>query len=389
MKVLLIHNKYQQFGGEDAAAIAEGLLLEERGNEVIRYTRHNDEIKNYSLLNKIEFVPETIYSFGTRRDLRDLVTASRPDVAYIHNVYPLVSPSVYHTLREIGVPVTQVLHDSRPLCANSVCFTQGSVCERCKNGNYLNAVRYRCFRESYALSALYAASLGLNRMAGMLRKVNYICLTEFTRLKMLEVGVPSEHLFIRPNFIDVNQVGPCYDSGNYAVFLGRLHQTKGVWTMIRAFEIMRDVRLKIVGTGPEEFALKNYAQEKNMTNVEFVGFKSGTEKMDLLRGSRFVVVPSEFYEICPVTILEAYAAGKAVIASDIGGVPYVVREGKSGLLVQPGSVPDLVEKIGRLVDRPAEAEEMGRWARQLVEAEYGADRAYSTLMDIFARVMKA
>jgi glycosyltransferase involved in cell wall biosynthesis len=389
MKVLLIHNSYQHYGGEDAAALAEKRLLEERGNEVISYTRHNDEIKNYGLLDKITFFPETVYSLRTRREITSVVTTSRPDVAYLHNIYPLVSPSVYHTLYALGVPIVQVLHDSRPLCVNSICYTHGEICERCKNGNYLNAVRYRCFRDSYTLSALYAASLGLNRVAGVLKKINFICLTEFTRLKLLEVGVPADRLFIRPNFVDTAPVSHLPSTGNYAVYLGRLPLEKGGWTLVRAFEAPNMPLLKILGTGPEEATLKDYVRQRQITNIEFVGFKSGEEKWELLRNSLFMVVPSEFYEICPITILEAYAAGKPVIAADIGGVPYVVENGKSGMLFRSGSVTDLAAKVRYLIERPAEIDAMGRYGRHLAETMYGPDQAYKSLMGIFDKVSRS
>jgi len=389
MKVLLIHDFYQQYGGEDAAALAERRLLEEHGNEVTSYTRHNDEIKGYNLQDKIKFFSETIYSLRTKRELSSLVRTSRPDVAYIHNVFPLISPSVYHTLHSLKVPSLQVVHDFRFLCPQGQFYTNGHICERCKQGNYLNAIRYRCHRDSYALSALYATSIGLSRLAGVLRKISgFICLTEFAKLKLLEAGVSEDKLFIKPNFIDATQVSPCPGDGNYLVYLGRLSREKGLWTLVRAFEVLKEPLLKIVGTGPLEAPLKAYVRERGITNIEFVGFKDGVEKWELLKGSLLAVFPSEWYETFGLVALEAYAAGKPVVASDIGGLPYIVRNGKSGMLFQPGSAADLAEKVRYLIERPAEIQAMGRYGRQLVESEYGPDRAYMTLMGIFGKVVR-
>ena len=369
--------------------MAEKELLEQHGEQVTSYTRHNDEIKRYSFLEKVTFPSNTIYSPRATKELTEIVEKNGPDAAFIHNVLPLISPSVYHALHSLKVPSVQVVHDFRFFCPNGLFYTNGHICERCKRGNFLNAVRFRCRRDSYALSAIYAASIGLSRSAGMLRKISaFICLTEFARLKLLEVGVPEDKLFIRPNFIDAAHVTPCPGDGNYVVYLGLLSSAKGLWTLVRAFEALKDPLLKIVGTGPLEPALKGYVRERGITNIEFVGFRAGLEKWELLKGSLLAVVPSEWYEMFPSVLLEAYAAGKPVVASDIGGLASIVRNGKSGMLFRPGSVADLTEKVRYLIERPGEIEAMGRYGRQLVETEYGPDRAYMTLMGIFNKVSR-
>ena len=387
MKVLLIHDFYQRYAGEDAVALAEKELLEQHGEQVTSYTRHNDEIKRYTLLEKLTFPSNTVYSLRTTKELTEIVEKTTPDGAYVINVLPLISPSVYHALHSLKVPSLQAGQDFRLFCPIGLFYTNGHICERCKRGNYLNAVRYRCYRDSYTFSALYSASIGLNRLAGMLRKISaFICLTEFMKLQLLEAGVPEDKLFIKPNFLDATRVTPCPGGGNYVVYLGRLSSEKGLWTLVRAFEALKDPLLKIVGTGPLEPALKGYVRERGIRNIEFVGFKTGLEKWELLKGSLLSVVPSEWYEPFGLVVLEAYAAGKPVVASDISGLPSIVRNGESGVLFRPGSVADLMEKVRYLIERPTEMEAMGRYGRQLVETEYGPEQAYRTLMAIFSAV---
>lgn len=387
VKVILIHDFYQQYGGEDSVALAEKQLLDEHGQTVVFYTRHNDEIRKFGLKDKLTFPLNTIYSRRTSREIARVVESFQPDVAYIHNVFPLISPSLYHALHVLKVPIVQVVHEFRLLCPNSWFYTEGRICERCKHGNYLHAVRHRCYRDSYILSALYSASLGMHRFAGGMNKIDaFICLTKFSKLKLLEGGVPEEKLYVRPNFIDASAVSPAPGTGDYVLYLGRLSPEKGVWTLLRAFEQLRGVPLKIVGTGPLESDLREHVEEKGLKNISLMGFKAGKEKWELLRNSRFVVLPSEWYEAFPMVILEAYAVGKPVVASDLGGLPDIVRNGKSGILFRPGSIADLTEKVRYLTERPAEIEAMGRYGRQLVETEYGPEPAYQTLMTIIDKV---
>ncbi|MGA7753676.1 MAG: glycosyltransferase family 4 protein [Candidatus Sulfotelmatobacter sp.] len=391
MKVLLVHSAYQQFGGEDSVVRAETELLQSHGDEVVPYTRHNDETKNFNVVQKALFFPQSIYSWKTSSEIDDVVRRVKPDVAFVHNIYPLISPSAYHTLHGLGVPTLQVLHNFRPFCPNGLFYTQGQVCEACKGGNYLNAVRKRCFKDSYALSGLYALTLGLNRLAGMVDKISgFICLTEFFRIKMREAGVPESKLFVRPNFVRSPALQADEKTSNgYALFMGRLSPEKGCWTLIHAFEQMPAVKLKIVGTGPMEQELRDYIRDKKLQNIEVLGFKSGAEKWDILRNSFCLVLPSEWYENFPISALEGFMASKPVIASRMGGLPYIVEEGKSGLLFESGNAGELAGRIQYLADRPEEAMRMGACGRHLTETKYGPEQGYSNLKEIFSQVKAA
>jgi len=387
MRVLIVHGAYQQFGGEDAVVRAERELLERHGDEVLLYSRDNDETKTFSTFQKAAFFPQTVYSYKTSGEIADAVHGFKPDVAFVHNVYPLLSPSVYHKLHSLGVPAVQVLHNFRPFCPNGFYYTQGQICEACKGGNYLNAIRKRCYKDSYVFSGLYALTLGSNRLAGMIDKVSgFICLTEFFKIKMQEAGVPDSKLFVRPNFVYAPKLSGASDAGKYALFMGRLSPEKGCWTLVHAFERLPQVPLKILGTGPLEQELKDYVSKKGIGNIQFLGFKSGDEKWQLLRNALCLVVPSEWYENFPVTVLEAFMAAKPVVASRMGGLPYIVEDGQSGLLFESGKVDQLAQQVQRLADDPAGAVRMGARGRTLSETKYGPDQGYSNLMNIFSQV---
>lgn len=388
MRVLIVHGAYQQFGGEDSVVRAERELLERHGDEVLSYSRHNDETKTFGVTEKAAFFPQTVYSWKSSGEIDDAVCGFRPDVAFVHNVYPLISPSVYHKLHALGVPAVQVLHNFRPFCPNGFYYTQGKICEACRDGSYLNAVKKRCYKDSYIFSGLYALALGSNRIAGMVDKISgFICLTEFFKIKMQEAGVPDSKLFVRPNFVYAPPLtAGANDAGKYALYLGRLSPEKGCRTLIDAFEQMPQVALKIIGTGPQEQELKDYVRQKGLNHIQFLGFKSGDEKWELLRNSLCLVLPSEWYENFPVTVLEAYTASKPVVASRMGGLPYIVDDGKTGLLFEAGKASELAQKIQQLVDDPAAAARMGARGRSLSETKYGPEQGYANLMNIFSQV---
>ena len=388
MKVLLVHDFFQRFGGEDASALAEKALLEEHSDEVSLYVRHNQEIRDYSLFEKLASPFNAIYSNRTRREIIDIVTSNRPDVAYIHNFFPLISPSLYHTLYACGIPTVQTAHDFRFLCPNGLFYTEGRICERCKDGTFLNAVVHRCYRDSYSASLIAASAISIGRHANVLDKVSaFICPTAFSKEKLIEAGLSEERIFVRSHFIDACHIQPSFGTGSYLLYLGRLSAEKGLWTLVRALADMKNVGLKIVGSGPLERELRSYIDEKRLNHIELLGFKEGADKWELLLNSSFLIIPSEWYETFGLVVLEAYSAGKPVIGSNLGGLPFVIEDGLSGLLFQPGNSDDLREKVSYLLNRPDEAERMGRRARQLIDTKYHPDEGYRNLKAIFSRVV--
>jgi len=290
------------------------------------------------------------------------------------------------------VPVVQVVHDFRPYCVNGWYYVQGQVCERCKFGNYWHAVHQRCYKNSYLLSALYSVTLGMNRAAGITDKIDaFVCLTGFYKEKMLEVGVPERKIFIRPNFIDPAAFAPepAPGTGEYVLFMGRLSAEKGLWAVVRAFEQLPQLQLRIAGTGPLEPELSRYIEEKKLANIRLIGFLSGEAKWNAIKNALFTVVPSECYENFPMVVLEYFSAGKPVVASNQGGLSYIVEDEKSGLLFRPHDVADLANKVRYLSARPQRIKEMGTYVRKLAEGRYGPRQSYATLMNIFDQVRAA
>ena len=386
MRILLIHDFYQQFGGADWMVLQEQEYLG-RTDEVYFYSKHNKDVDASTLYKKVRFAADTLYCPRTAAELRGIVQRFVPDFAYVYNVYPLLSPAVFHVLHSLRVPILQNFQDFRIICPNGLFFTKGQTCERCIHGNFLHAVSQRCYKESYALSSLYAASVGLYRLMGALRKVNaYLFCTPFAQQKFIEAGVPTAKAFIKPNYVDASNVKPSSIVGSYAAFLGRLSPEKGLWTLVRAFETLPHRQLKIAGRGPVEDELRRYIHERGITNIELVGFKTGEEKATFLRDSAFAIMPSECYEQQPVSTLEAFTVGKPVISSDLGSSPYIIEDGKNGLLYKVGVSSDLASKSEFLFDHSAMALKMGQYGRYLIDTVYSPGYGRNLLVDIFRQV---
>ncbi|MGA6982696.1 MAG: glycosyltransferase family 4 protein [Candidatus Sulfotelmatobacter sp.] len=388
MRVLCVHNQFEQYGGADAVFAADEKMLARHG-EVVTYTRHSKEIVSAAPMEKLGLGVDTLYSRRTVREVTDLVKRFRPEIAYVHNVFPLISPSLYSVLYRLGVPSVHIIHDYRLFCPNSRFYINDQICELCKLGNYWSAVRKRCVRGSTAYSALYASSLYLSKKMGLSRKIGgYICLTEFTKSLLLQCEVPEDKLYVCPNYIDTSEYTPQFGGGEYVLYLGGLYRDKGVMTAAKAFAKLPHIPFKFVGTGAAEQELRDFIASNQLSNLEVVGFKAGQEKLDYLRNSMFTIVPSPFYETFGMVVLEAYASGKPVVASAIGSLPYIVHPDQTGLLFQRQDADDLAAKIGWLFDRPEEIVRMGRNARSLVESKYDSRLRYPSLQAIFENVIK-
>ncbi len=390
MKILLVHNYYQQQSGEYTAVESHKSLLNQRGHTVLTYIRDNKEVDNYTIPQKTAFFGNALWSRNTYSEVRDLVNAERPDVAHVHNVFPLISPSVYRALKDAGVPVVQTVHNFRFLCPNGLFYTHGQICERCKHGNTLHSVRYKCYRESYLLSSLYALSIGMHRRLGTFNLIDrFIALTEFTAQKLVENGVADlQKITILGNFLrdPLPEPGLPEQRKPFVIFIGRLSREKGVDILIRAVADLPGLNLKILGDGPQTEALHEIANQRHISNVNFLGYMSGAEKWRLLGQALASVMPSVWYEHLPFSILESFATGTPALASRLGSLPSIVEEGFTGLLFRPGDSMDLRDKLAWISAHPDQALEMGRNGRLTVEERYSEDSHYERLVAIYQQL---
>lgn len=378
MRVLFVHNAYQQRGGEDAVVEAEIALLRSRGQSVETYCRSNDDV---SRMSSLALAGHTLWSPRTSRDLAEQIRRFQPDVIHVHNTFPLISPSLYWAAERAGVPVVQTLHNFRLMCLNALFLREGKVCEDCMGHVPWRGVTRACYRGSHAASAALAVMLALHRGLGTYRSkvARYIALNEFCRGKFIEGGLPADRVVVKPNFVDFDAPAPAPRAG--LLFVGRLSVEKGVATLAKAMTRLPDATLRVAGEGPEAGLLDG------VLGVARLGSQPGEAVRDEMSRALALVVPSICYENFPRTIVEAFACGLPVIASRIGALADIVTDSKTGLLFEPGDPRDLADKMAWALANPVQMAEMGRKARAQYEAEFSAAVNYRRLMEIYDGVL--
>jgi glycosyltransferase involved in cell wall biosynthesis len=381
LRVLVVHNAYQQRGGEDAVVEAEVSMLRTHGHAVEVYQRHNDDLRGMGALAAAK---NTVWSSRTGADLARLIAAFRPHVVHAHNTLALVSPSAYSAVARARVPVVQTLHNFRLLCLQAMFLRNGRVCEDCLAHFPWRGVLRRCYRASVSESAVLATMIGVHRAIGTYRRKvsRYIALTEFSRAKFIAGGLPSERIAVKSNFAD----GPVLSDGpprSGALFVGRLSREKGTEVLARAAPSHQPAVIEVIGEGPEQSSLEA------VPGLRLLGWQSHEAVYARMREVSYLVVPSICYENFPLTVVEAFANGLPVIASRLGAMAELVRDGATGLLFEAGNADDLAEKMAWADAHPTDLIRMGRAARHEYDMKYTPDRNHAVLMDIYGAAMNS
>lgn len=374
MRVLLAHNRYQQAGGEDAVLAEEHQLLVRNGVEVELYEQDN---KLIGTMPAMQVAVDTIWSQRTVREIGAHIQRFKPDVIHVHNTFPLISPSLYFAAAKHGVPVVQTLHNFRLFCAQAMFMRNGAVCEDCIGKLPWRGVIRRCYRESGPQSAVVVGMQGVHRMLGTYRNkvTRYIALNKFCRDKFIEAGLPADRIVIKPNFIDLPAPRPTVRSGG--LFVGRLSLEKGIATLAQALHLYRGASIDVIGHGPQDEELKG------LPGAHLLGWMKGEEIYGRMAQAGYLVMPSIWYENFPRTLVEAYACGLPVIASRLGAMAELVKDGETGLLFTPGDAGELAEKLRWADNHPAEMQRMGEAARRQYEENYTSEINFRQLMHIY------
>ena len=389
MKILLVHNTYQQPGGEDVVFEQERRLLEQMGHTVVTYCRSNHEIEELSTIGRATLVMRTVWAGDTHQDFGALLVRENPDIVHVHNTFVMISPSIYSACREHGVPVVQTLHNFRLLCPGAQFFRDGKICEDCVEHSLWRSVWHGCYRDSRPATASVALMLAWHRRSGTWDELidRYIALTEFARNKFIASGLPADKIVVKPNFVAPDP-GAKQSPGAYAVFVGRISKEKGLHALLDAWDrLPKNCALQIIGDGPQRQELEQEAQRRGLSSIQFRGRLSHAETLAAIKGSFLLVMPSQWYEGFPMTIAESFACGTPVICSKLGAMEEIVNDTRTGLHFAPANAEDLAQKLAWAFAHPSEMAAMGRAARGEYEARYTPQRAYRQLLDIYEQTV--
>jgi len=401
--LLSVNNYHYPRGGAEVVFFRHNDLLAESGWTVVPFCmRHPqnrpsgwdehfvEEIEHgqdYSLGQKLRKGLKSVYSFEARAKVQELIGRVSPDVCHAHNVYHHITPSVLGAVKQRGVPLVMTLHDLKLACPAYSMLSRGKVCERCRDGGLFHVALQRCVKGSLPMSLLVMAESYLHRLLkSYVGNVDcFVVPSRFYLRKLAEWGFEGEQFVYVPNFVDACGIRPAPDPGRRFVYFGRLSIEKGVETLIAA-AARADVGVDLIGTGPDLDRLRRLAAALG-ADARFLGFLSGEALDAAIRDARAVAVPSEWYENAPLTVLEAYALGKPVIASRIGGLPELVEHGETGWLFEAGAADELTALLRDVRGAPDdEIRAAGERGRDRVTTEFSPRRYLDRIGDLYAQL---
>jgi glycosyltransferase involved in cell wall biosynthesis len=395
MKILITNKYFYPKGGADHSMFRNAGLLESKGHEIAFFSMHHpqnvptpyekyfvsnvDYHARHSLAEAVKLARNIVFNNEANRKFEELVTAFRPDLIQSHSIYHQISPSIYAVANKHKVPIVQFLHDYKVTCPAYLLLTHNRICnDNCKNNRYFWCALNRCTENSFIKSLIntvemYAHNVLFNYY-GMVDL--YISPSRFMTEKVLSMGFNPRSILTLPHFVETKGIIPSYSWKNRTiVYLGRLSREKGIQTLITAVKGL-DVRLKVIGSGPVQNDLAHYVTANSMTNVTFIPHLNHDELFSQVRDCMFTVIPSEWYENCPNSVIESFLCGKPVIGAKIGGIPEMVIDNKTGLTFESGNPDNLREKIVALLSEPDRIVTLGKNARSFVETELETEKYY-------------
>ena len=383
MRICMVHNCYGTTSGEEIVVNATIALLRQKQHEVVPFIRNSEQIPDMRLGNIRAFF-SGIYSFSSKKAMRRLLAEHKPDIVHVHNVFPLISPSVLGECRKAGVPVVMTVHNYRLVCPNGLHMVRGQICEKCCGGREWWCVLRNCERNLFK-SLGYALRNYVARTQRLFHDnvTMYTCLTEFQKRKLIVAGLPEDRIAVIPNMCSI-QTKESSSEGDYVGYVGRLSPEKGIDVLIKCAQILQSVRFRVAG----EFVRGPDIGRDTPSNIEFCGFLQGDDLNMFRRQMRVAVMPSLWYETFGLILAEASLYGKPVVASRLGAMAEIVDDGKTGLLFDSGNAEDLARKIRTLWDDPELCRQMGQAGKEKALREYSPEKYYDRLMAVYAKAIK-
>lgn len=382
MKILQIHNYYQQPGGEESVMNTEADLLQKNGHTVLKYTCSNDAISQSSLVSNITTGINTIWSFKHYNAVKALLKRERPDVCHVHNSFPLISPSVFYACKSVGVPVVLTVHNYRLMCANGLFLRDGKPCEDCLQSNMFNGIKHKCYRESALATATVAVSMELHHYlnAWNTKVDSIIALTPFQKQKLIEKGIEEHKIVVKANTV-IKPSNQSSDKSDGLLFIGRLDRVKGADLLIGVAKHFPNTIIKVVGQGP---LLKELSAQKN---ILCFGQLSRSDVFEKISNCRAVILPTRFYEGMPMTIIESLACGKPIITTNHGAMPSMISPEQNGWLFEPENRESLFSAVSAALNEQNDLEQLKMNCIKAYEQNYSEEVGYKSLINVYASVI--
>jgi glycosyltransferase involved in cell wall biosynthesis len=408
MNILMVNWTWYPSGGDWTYVDTINRLYEANGHTIIPFSMKDerneptvyskyfvDKIdykelnKDKSLLNSLKVISKSLYSLEAKRNLKQLLSENKVDIAQLNNINNYLTPSIISVLKEHNIPIVWRILDYKLICPNTTFVSGTDVCEECKVHKYYKCVAKKCKKNSHRASLIAALENYIYTASGYYNKVDMFSFqSNFTKNKFIEYGFDSGKTVIIGNPINYSTPTPIKPDDKFILFFGRLEKLKGIYTLLSAMQEIPEIKLKIIGAGQEDNQCLSFINEHNLTNVEFLGSRWGAELEKVLRQALFVVVPSEWYEPSPYAILQTLSFGKPVIGSRMGGIADLIKDGYNGFLVAPKDPVELANKIRLLWNDENKIDEFGINALKTVAENHSQENYYSKSMDVFEALLR-
>jgi glycosyltransferase involved in cell wall biosynthesis len=412
LKIAIVNKFFYLKGGQDTVAIEEMQLLEKAGHEVAFFSmKHPNNPKNYkweeyfadyvefsnsgkeyNFLQKLLVAKNFIFNNKAAEKFEKFILAFKPDVIHCHGIAHQLTYSILIVAKKHKIPVVQTLHDCQTVCPNYLLMLKGKErCDqKCSKYNYFPCIVNKCVKNSMSASILSSVEMFFNH--NILNYTQYIdkfiAPSQFLANLVIKSGMNKEKVQVIPNCLtDIEKISPNFENKDYFIFAGRLSFEKGAFTILKAFKDLPEQKLLIAGTGPLEEELKQYKSANNMNNIEFLGYVDRKLLPEYIKDSKGLIIPSECYENCPMSIIEAYAYGKPVIGADVGGIPEMITNDINGYVFEVGNIVELKQNIVKLERDKDKQKILGQNAYDFALKNFNSEKHINSLINLYKELL--
>jgi len=348
MRILICHNYYKNRGGEDEVFDYEKELLKQNGYEVIEYSKRSRDIN--SIYKNLGILINSFFSVKTYREINKIIKDKKPDIAHIHNIFPIISPSIFIVLKRNNIPIVQTIHNYRFYCSNGLSMKGGEICNRCENLSFKSIFNI-CNKDKKLYDLLLSLIIYFMRKFKVSDKINYfIAPSMFIKNKLVKCGIDKNKVILKRNSIRANResIGTEKLNSKYFTYIGRISEEKGIIGLIKAFKEIKDIELKVIGGGPLKRPIEEFIKKEKISNIKMIGFIVGEKKSTIISNSIANIIPSVCYENCPLVLIECLKEGVPVVANNIGALSEYIKDGYNGYIYDFNDLNSLEEIILRL-----------------------------------------